>query len=193
LEWVTWPHLSPGIRRLKLPVSLRPSVLGELTFADSVLRGGLPASELLATNAVERVLLYCEPVNIAHGESLKHPRIQAAADFLARNLRDRHSLQALAKRFGFSRSRFAALFRRQVGQTPFEYLESRRLLRAREHLVYSNQTLQQIADNVGFSSPFYLSLRFKKLFGKNPKTFRLHGIAGSLAGKPAARPPCGMV
>jgi AraC family transcriptional regulator of arabinose operon len=172
LEWLSWPELSPGLRHVHLTPEQRGPVLRELTLADSVLRSNMPRCEFLATNAVERALLFCSRANPREGDPRSHPRIQQAVDHLARNLREPQLLEDLARRFGFSRSRFAALFRRQVGQPPLQYLEAQRLLQARHLLAYTNQTLTQIADHVGFSSPFYLSLRFKKHYGQSPRAFR---------------------
>ena len=140
--------------------------------ADSTLRSNLPRGELLATNALERALLFCARANPREGDPHWSPRIQQAVDHLAKNLRERHSLESIARRFGFSRSRFAALFRAQVGRPPGQYLETQRLAQARHLLAYTNQTLAQIADHVGFSSPYYLSLRFKKIYGQSPRSFR---------------------
>ncbi|MCE0497029.1 MAG: helix-turn-helix domain-containing protein [Methylacidiphilales bacterium] len=172
IPWLAWPELSPGVRHLRLPPELRGAVLKELIFADSVLRAGLPYGEFLALNGVERALLFCNRANPRTGDLRWNPRIQQAVDHLARNLREHHLLGNLARRFGFSRSRFASLFRRQVGQPPGHYLEVQRLTQARHLLAYTNQTLAQIADQTGFSSPFYLSIRFKKHHGQSPRTFR---------------------
>ena len=172
VTWLAWPELSPGVRHLRLPPELRRAALKELVFADSVLRAGLPYGEFLALNGVERALLFCHRANPRTGDPLWHPRIQQAVDHLARNLRERHLLENIARRFGFSRSRFASLFRRQVGQAPGHYLEAQRLTQARHLLAYTNQTLAQIADQTGFSSSFYLSLCFKKHQGQSPSAFR---------------------
>jgi len=91
---------------------------------------------------------------------------------MATHLRLAKTVGELARRFGFSRSRFAALFRRQTGHPPSQYLESLRLAQARQLMDYTNQTLAQIADHVGFSCPFYLSHRFKKQFGLSPRGYR---------------------
>jgi AraC family transcriptional regulator, arabinose operon regulatory protein len=172
IPWLAWPELSPGVRHLRLPSELRNPVLRELVFVGSMLRSNLPQAEATALNGLERALLFCNRVNPRTGEPPWHPRIQQAVDHLSRNLRERHRLEDTARRFGFSRSRFASLFRRQVGQTPGEYLETQRLAQARHLLGYTNQTIAQIADQTGFSSPFYLSLRFKKHHGQSPRTFR---------------------
>lgn len=171
-EWLSWPELQPGLRRLQLPLDLRAPVLRELLLADSTLRSRTHRSELLAINALERALLFCSRANPGEGQPHWHPRIQQAVDYLGRNLSERELLENLARRFGFSRSRFAAHFRRQVGQTPGQYLEAQRLAKARQLLAYTQQSLAQIAAHVGFSSPFYLSLRFKQHFGQSPRTFR---------------------
>lgn len=172
LEWLTWPELSPGIKHLLLPRDLRGPVLKELTLADSASRAGLPRGEFLARNALERALLFCGRANPGEGDPRRHPRIQQAVDYLTRNLAERQLLETVARRFGFSRSRFAMLFREQIGQPPGQYLEAQRLAQARLLLSYTNQTLARIADRVGFSSPFYLSLRFKNHYGHSPRTFR---------------------
>ncbi len=172
LEWLDWPELSPGLRHLALPLDLRETVLRELVHVDAVLRSRQPRGEALALNALERALLYCSRANPRETGPRRHPRIQAAVDFLAQNIREPQTLEDLAQRFGFSRSRFAALFRQQVGRPPGEYLEGQRLARARHLLSYTGQTLTEIAEATGFSSPFYLSLRFKKHYGKSPRVFR---------------------
>jgi AraC family transcriptional regulator of arabinose operon len=171
-EWLAWPELSPGLRHLLLPHELRRAVLRELVLADSALRSNLHRGEFLATNAVERALLLCGRANPGAGDPRWHPRIQQAIDYLAKNLHEPQRLENLARRFGFSRSRFATLFRRQAGQPPCQYLEAQRLAHARHLLAYTRQTLAEIAGHAGFSSPFYLSLRFKKHFGHSPRTFR---------------------
>jgi len=172
IPWLAWPELSPGVRHLHLRSELRSAVLKELVFVDSVLRSSLSQGEFLALNGVERALLFCNRANPQSSDPRWHPRIQQAVDYLTRNLREGHLLENTARRFGFSRSRFALLFRRQVGQTPGQYLEAQRLTQGRHLLAYTNQTIAQIADQTGFSSPFYLSLRFKNHYGLSPRTFR---------------------
>jgi AraC family transcriptional regulator of arabinose operon len=172
LEWLNWPELSPGVRHLHVPPELRALVLKELVMTASTLTAGLSRGEALALNALERALLYCHRANPRKGGPGWNPRIQQAVDYLGKNLREPHRLAETARRFGFSRSRFAALFRRQMGQPPRRYLETLRLAQARQLLIYTNQTLAQIAEQLGYSSAFHFSLRFKKHFGRSPRLFR---------------------
>ncbi|HEX4139303.1 MAG TPA: helix-turn-helix domain-containing protein [Candidatus Methylacidiphilales bacterium] len=172
LEWLNWPEINPGLRQLHLPVELRRLVLKELVLAATTLSADVSRGEALAQNALERALLYCHRVNPRQGGPRWHPRIQQAVDYLAKNRHEQHRLEDTARRFGFSRARFASLFRQQIGQPPRRYLETWRLTHARHLLTYTNQTLAQIAEHVGYSSAFHLSLRFKKHFGQSPRAFR---------------------
>lgn len=178
LEGMGWPELSPGLKHLRLADPVRRLVLKELLLVDLAVRSTYPRSELMAANAVERALLYCERANPRRTQLLWHVRIQQALDYMAAHLRDPHSLDELARRFGFSRSRFATLFRLQTGRPPKQYLESLRLAQARQLLEYTTLTLAQIADNVGFSCPFYLSRRFKLHFGLSPRQKRAKSRQG---------------
>lgn len=171
-DWLNWPELSPGLRHLSLPSELRESVLKELILVESAVRDHTARHEALAANAMERAMLFCVRANPREGDPRWHPRIQQAADYLAGNLHEKQLLENVARRFGFSQTHFAALFRRQMGQPPGQYLETQRLTLARQLLTYTNQTLAQIADRVGFSSPFYLSRRLKKHYGYSPRTLR---------------------
>jgi transcriptional regulator GlxA family with amidase domain len=56
---------------------------------------------------------------------------------------------------------------------PLAFLENQRLRRARELLENTSLSLTEIAGQAGFSSPFYLSLRFKRQFGLSPRDHRL--------------------
>ncbi|MDR3228585.1 MAG: helix-turn-helix domain-containing protein, partial [Puniceicoccales bacterium] len=110
-------------------------------------------------NALERALLLCDAVNPRHAESRLDERVRKAVEVLCRTPGERFTLEGLARQCGLSRSRFAELFREQVGVPALEFLEGRRLRRVRELLEHTSLNLSEIAEQTGFSSPFYLSLR----------------------------------
>jgi AraC family transcriptional regulator of arabinose operon len=88
------------------------------------------------------------------------------------NLQKRWGVGELAKIAGMSASRFAHLFRRQVGVPPQQFVEQRRLMRAEQLLKHSSLSVKEISHDVGFRSPFYFSLRFKSRTGKSPRAYR---------------------
>jgi AraC family transcriptional regulator of arabinose operon len=52
------------------------------------------------------------------------------------------------------------------------YVEARRIERATQLLRVTSLSVKQIAEQVGFESPFYFSLRFKKATGISPSAYR---------------------
>ena len=172
LPWLQWPERAPGLMSLSLPSSLRRSILKELDFLGESMKGRGPREEELAANALERVLLLCDSVNPRHNENKGDQRIRKAVDILSRRYHESFSLDELAKSCGLSRSRLAELFQRETGTTPMKFLENARLHRAGELLKHTSLSLEEIAEQVGFSNSFYLSLRFKKFSRLNPRAYR---------------------
>ncbi len=139
---------------------------------DLAAHGVGPHHEELAFNALERALLLCDGSNPQYGENRRDARIQKALTLLCLNRNGGFSLRGLALECGMSRSHFAKLFREQAGVTPLAFWEKRRMLRVQELLTHTGLGLAEIAEQTGFSSPYYLSLRFKKHFGVSPRACR---------------------
>ena len=183
LAWLDWPQITPGVMRLHVRDDLQPAVLGQLREMDRFSRRSISRGQELGLNALERALLIADECNPASAASRHDPRIRRAIDHLLAHLSDPISLSALADVAGLSRSRFALLFEQQVGQPPGRFLEQHRLFRAKSLLEYTRHSLQEIADELGFSSPFYLSLRFKRWFGVSPRAYRVKMTNGQAKGK----------
>ncbi len=172
LDWLEWPEFAPGMMRLHLESSIRRKVLAALSQMVAAAHATSRRHEEMAVNALERALLLCETVNPRYMESRRDPRIRKAVELLCSQIEERFTLDDLARRCGLSRSRLAELFRQQVGIAPLAFLENQRLRRAKELLEHTSLSLEEIAGQAGFSSPFYLSLRFKKHFGLSPRDYR---------------------
>jgi AraC family transcriptional regulator of arabinose operon len=144
----------------------------QLRQMDAFARRGIGRSQELGLNALERALLLADSANPNGPHGRYDARIRRVLDYMVSRLAAPPPLAELAEFAGLSRSQFALLFQQQVGQPPGRFMEQHRLLRTRRLLEHTDQTLQQIADEVGFSSPFYLSQRFKHWFGVSPREFR---------------------
>ncbi|HEY0258146.1 MAG TPA: helix-turn-helix domain-containing protein [Candidatus Methylacidiphilales bacterium] len=172
LDWLQWPEFAPGMMHLHLEVSLREQVCAELHQMDAAAHGAGRRHEELAVNALERALLLCDSQNPRHAGNRQDARIRKGAHLLCLQPDERFTVKALARRCGLSRSRFAELFRKQMGASPLAFLESQRLRRARELLEHTAMNVTEISIQAGFASPFYFSLRFKKHFGTSPREYR---------------------
>lgn len=80
------------------------------------------------------------------------------------------NVETLSRAMGISRT---VLFRRvkdTMGRSPIELISQLRLQRAQKLLAAGNMTVQQVATEVGFSSPSYFARCYKEEFGHSPST-----------------------
>lgn len=82
------------------------------------------------------------------------------------------TIASLAEQYNVNRNRLSYIFRRHAGMGPAEYLLKYRINAAQEMLFTSDATVQQIAQTVGMTDPFYFSRVFKKQCGISPTEYR---------------------
>ena len=83
------------------------------------------------------------------------------------------SVQSLARAVGISRAALARRFTELVGEPPMSYLTSWRIALAADLLRDTDTTVESIARQVGYGSPFALSAAFKRVRGVSPQQHRL--------------------
>jgi AraC family transcriptional regulator of arabinose operon len=129
-----------------------------------------------ANNALEETLLWLDSVNPRLASSQTDPRVRQAMDCLSTHLAEPFSEARISRAAGLSASRLRHLFLRETGLSPRRFLEIQRLRRAEELLVFTRQTITEIAHELGFENPFYFTLRFKKYRGESPRSFRQRSL-----------------
>lgn len=178
LALLKWPEVAPGLQRLHLSnPPTRNQIVKQLAEAHRLHNGPQRRSEMLAMNALEKVLLLCDAINPRSEQPAMDARILQAMDFLCQNLSQSVTLTQLARRCGLSVSRLAHLFREQVGQTPHQFLEMHRMSRARQLLELTQQPVNAIAAEAGFPDLFHFSKRFKHHLGQSPRNYRKQLLA----------------
>jgi transcriptional regulator GlxA family with amidase domain len=84
----------------------------------------------------------------------------------------RWSVRELGKVAGASRASLARLFQRATGMSPKRWLTAQRLQQAAVLLQTGEETLSEIARQVGYVSEFAFSRAFKRHFGIAPARYR---------------------
>lgn len=82
------------------------------------------------------------------------------------------SVSDLAQEAGLSSVYFSDMFRKSIGQTPHQYLMSRRIVRAKELLRSQQASILDVALSCGFKSQQHFSRAFRQFSSMTPKTFR---------------------
>lgn len=102
------------------------------------------------------------------GQHSVQPALRHIEDHLEASL----SNDELAGLCNYSVDHFIRLFREVVGQSPAQYVIERRIAQAAKLLLFTSQSIEQIAESTGFPNRFYFSRVFKQRMGVPPATYR---------------------
>lgn len=126
-----------------------------------------------------------ELANLAH--------LRRARDLIDREYSRPLNVAALARTALMSPAHFSRRFRAAYGETPYAYLMTRRIERAKALLRGGDLSVTEVCIAVGCSSLGSFSARFTQLVGETPTAYRArdHGALESVPGcvaKEIARP-----
>lgn len=82
------------------------------------------------------------------------------------------TLESLASQAGLSRTYLANRFRSALGDSPLNYLRTIRMQKAVQLLIETEQSIEQVAQSVGYGDAFGFSKVFKRVVGSSPREFR---------------------
>lgn len=102
--------------------------------------------------------------------------IKKALEYINQNLSNKITLLDIANNININKDYLSHLFKEQTGFTVAGYLNSRRLYNARDILLGSDNTIEEIAIKCGFSGYSSFSQSFKSMFGKSPFNYRKNQI-----------------
>lgn len=119
------------------------------------------------------IQLMAEFCNTIYGSDLKHKSpISRAKQIMNRKIDEEIDFNMLARNLGISYSKFRSDFKRQTGLPPLQYFLRLKLEKAKDLLISSSLTSQEIAQKIGFESDFYFCRVFKNKIGLSPQMFR---------------------
>lgn len=119
--------------------------------------------------------------------------LRRARDLIDREYARPLSVAALARTALMSTAHFSRRFREAYGETPYAYLMTRRIEKAKALLRRGEMSVTEVCLAVGCTSLGSFSARFTELVGETPTAYRArdHGVLASVAGcvvKDIARP-----
>jgi AraC-like DNA-binding protein len=102
---------------------------------------------------------------------MRDPALAKVLRAVHANVRAGWSLAELAGLAGMSRSSFAARFTKTLGCAPMEYLSRWRMALAQDALSRGGQSLDRLAEEIGYESASAFSTAFRRRVGCSPGAF----------------------
>lgn len=132
---------------------------------------------LVTRNDPHREVVVCGSV-VPPGDELGSSPVVRALRFVEAHLDEDLPLARVAAHVDLSQYHFARLFRRETRTSLKRHVIARRIYRARVLLLHSDQSLADIAYQVGFGSQSHMTTLFAKHQGCTPARLRRENRSG---------------
>lgn len=109
---------------------------------------------------------------LLRGHGGDEPCIAVTLQWIEDHLAERIDNEELAARCCWSSDHFVRRFKATVGQTPARHIAERRIAVAAERLLFSDETIESIAESVGFPNRHYFTRVFTAKMGLPPASYR---------------------
>jgi two-component system response regulator YesN len=101
----------------------------------------------------------------------KDKLITTIQEYIDENLGGRLQLGEVAEVFGLSPAYLSVLFKKTTESGFSEYVNAKKIDRAKEMLLSGDMKIYEVADALGFESAYYFSKVFKKVDGHSPREY----------------------
>ncbi len=126
-------------------------------------------------------LLLTSQLDMIHRDiGAKKSQLDKAMEILSRDYSQNVSIAQLAESCGISETYFRKLFQRAYGVSPMAYITNRRISYARELLVNTGLSIEDISYDSGYRDPAYFCRIFKKTCGMSPGEYRAEAVSASV-------------
>ncbi len=102
----------------------------------------------------------------------KDERIEEALDYIRKHIYEAIDLELLVHRSCLSKDHFIRLFKKETGETPLKYINTKKMERAQLMLVTQEESIKNIALALAYEDFSYFCRVFRKATGVTPQTYR---------------------
>ncbi len=99
-------------------------------------------------------------------------RLRNMIAFINQHYSEKVTLSEISKTAGVSEREAARCFKKNIGQSPMEYLINYRLNQSKKLLLETDMTITDICQQCGFSDSAYFGKVFRKTYGMTPSKYR---------------------
>ena len=104
--------------------------------------------------------------------SRKSRQLEKFRDLIDEHMRKRWNVSQYAQQLGITAGQLTRLSRESVGKSSNDIINERVIVEAQRELIYTNSSIKQIADGLGFEDESYFGRFFRKHVGISPQNYR---------------------
>lgn len=101
-----------------------------------------------------------------------HPKLRKVFQFIETNYQRSIALCDVAQAVGYSRAYLTDLVRRETGKTVNHWIRERRISEARYLLLETDQSVNEIAETLGYQNAGHFFRQFRQCHGTTPQVWR---------------------
>lgn len=110
--------------------------------------------------------------NLDFHERKEDQTIYQLLNYIHQNYQKEITVNEIAQVIPINKNKCTKLFKTYTNLSPMNYAIDYRLIKAKELLLSTEDTISDISNAVGFNNLSYFIVRFKKKYGDSPKQFR---------------------
>lgn len=122
-------------------------------------------SNIMLEDFIQRIQTTKEQVEISKS-------VQSCCDYISANITETLPIDLLAKRAGYTVYYFSRKFKQEMKMTISDYIKIEKIRHAKLLLSSTIKSIQDISDDLAFSSRSYFSDSFQKIVGISPSDYR---------------------
>ncbi len=111
--------------------------------------------------------------DICVSDSKEGMLVEKTCKYLTAHLDTKQMLDDIAYAVGSNRTQLAAVFKKVTGMTVFQWLRTQRLEAAKQLLINTELSIQNIGFEVGYENTANFSTAYKQHFGVSPRNSRI--------------------
>lgn len=151
--------------------AVHPYYIDKISARYAVLIENMSDAEKARDLMIDMLREYCAYVQ-QYSLQQYSPLVQKVLNHINLNLNTSLSLKSLANMCFISPSYLSYLFKQETGQTLTDYINTQRVERAAHRLLETNESVAEIAEQVGILDVNYFTKIFKKSMGVTPTAYR---------------------
>ena len=123
-----------------------------------------------------------EKLDVVHGEQTNEEKtsgylsekvlVKEVLAYIGKHYGENITLSEMAQKYRLSDGYFSGMIKKKTGKSFSEHLTEQRIRKAQEFLSSTNQSIAQIAQDVGYHDYFYFIKVYKKITGMTPAAYR---------------------